>query len=71
MSNSALATACWLQDSVNQLSEEIPVSPCANSSLARPMPSLKPASNGRIRGINAYLLQAHPLPQTDIPGLSP
>ena len=70
MSKSALATACWLQDWVNQPSRKSLSPPALTPLLSGQSRQSSPASNSRIRLINAYPLQGHPLPQTDIPGFS-
>ena len=71
MSNSALANSLLATRMGQPALQEIPVLLCADCFLAGSIPSFNPASNSRIRLINAYPLQGHPLPQTDIPGFSP
>jgi hypothetical protein len=59
MSNSALATACWLKDWVNQPCRKLLPPPALIPLLTRPRQS-SPVSNSRIRLISAYPLRDHP-----------
>jgi len=50
--------------------QEIPVSPCTETSLGKSIRPVKPISNRRKRLINAYSPQDRRLPQTDFPSFS-